>query len=209
MEISLLPHQQVCLDEAINAISQGKRHILLHAGFGLGKTYMAYSIAEYIANHHESESPTILVLCNPRKVVDWEIAYEKYFGCPVSDEDCIMSIDTVWRRNPKLYDIVIIDESQFLKVDDKLELGSNRSEFVHKWYHNASNLIMLSGAPFYHWENSFGQYSMLDKSCNGDFKRKQFLDTYIIRDLQSMKIKGKEKKFWKVAGVKNENQLKD
>lgn len=203
--IELLPHQLVCLREAEEALSKGKTHLLIHAGFGLGKTYISLSILESILINSEKDNISVLILCAPTKVDDWVNAYCKYFDTDeLNENDTVMSIDTIWRRPPKKYDVVIIDESQFFKVKPSLKMKSNRAEFIHKHYWNNEYLIMLSGTPFYKWEDSYGQYCMLDSKCNGVLSRKEFAAEYLIIGQNTWL---QPRPFLEIQGCKNTDKL--
>ena len=185
--ISLLPHQQACLDQL-----EGKNRVAIYHDMGLGKTFTGSEKMVSLG------SRVNLVVCQKSKVQDWIEHFQEHYEIVPFDltkkgrlegflhwndgqpdhifiKQCvgIINYDLVFRRPAllKLKDFTLmLDESSLICNEQ-----AKRSKAILKM--QPKNVILLSGTP------TAGKYEKLWSQCRllgWDIPKKVFWNSYII-----------------------------
>ena len=194
-KITLLPHQQQCLDQL-----KGMNRVAIYHDMGLGKTFTGSE------KMMELGAKVNLVICQKSKVQDWVDHFNEYYvnerpWCLVTDltkekAERVKYLFPLWIKDakehafPHVYIInydLIFRRPELLKLEDftlMLDESSlicneqaKRSKAVLKM--NPKNVILLSGTP------TAGKYEKLWSQCQllgWNIRKKVFWNSYIITE---------------------------
>ena len=207
--MNLYQHQKDALKE-----TEGMNRVAYYLDMGLGKTFVGSEKMAQLA------APVNLLICQKSKVDDWVNHFKTHYAVFVYDltdkkqfenfskhadlfspRVAVINYELAWRR-PELLKL-----RNFTLMLDESSLIQNRTAKQTTFILNLQprNVILLSGTPCSgKYENLLSQAWLL----GWDISEKVYCDQYINRELASVEVMGKTRRFWKVLGYKNVDRLK-